>query len=52
MYVMQFARLKILLRNRRQILLLILSELVNLHSTWNNQKSYDFLMISGGIEVS
>ena len=29
-----------------------LSELINLYSPWNNQKTYAFLMISGEIEVS
>ena len=28
-----------------------LSELINVYSTWNFQKTYGFLMISGRIEV-
>ena len=36
---------------RFQISLLILSELITLYSPWNYLKNYDFLQISGGIEV-
>ena len=37
-------------RGRGRISLLILSKLINLHSSWNNQNTYSFLMISEGIE--
>ena len=40
-------------RDRLQISLLLLSafKCTNFNSPWNQQKSYGFLMISGGIEV-
>ena len=38
--------------DRLQISLLMLSELINFYSPWNHQKTYGFLMISGGIEVN
>ena len=39
-------------RDRRQILLLVLNEFNQItYSPWNYQKTYGFLMISGGIEV-
>ena len=44
-----------LLRDSRQILHLILGEfkgINDLYSPWNHQKTYGFLMISGGIEVN
>ena len=42
------------LRNRLQILLFssFKSKSINLYSPWNDKKSYDFLMIPGGIEVN
>ena len=35
------------MRDRFQILVLILGELINLYSPWNHQKTIGFLMISG-----
>ena len=29
-----------------------LSEFINFYSPWNHEKIYDFMMISGGIEVN
>ena len=42
-------------RNRIQISLLILNQfelLSNFHSLWNDKKTYEFLMISGEIELN
>ena len=41
-----------LLRDLLQILLVTISELINFYSPWNHQKTYGFLMISGGTEVN
>ena len=42
----------ILIKDRLQILFLILSELIIFCSLWKHQRTYDFLMISGVIEVN
>ena len=42
-------------RDRLQILHLILAnlnELTNYYSPWNHQKTYGFVVISGGVEVT
>ena len=51
----KFLICSIYLRNRREISLLILSEFkqkIIFYSPWNQQKTYGFLMISGGMKVN
>ena len=41
-----------LLKDCCQISFLILNELINFYFPWNQQKTYGFLIILGGLEVN
>ena len=55
LFAVQPVEVSTVIRNCLQSLLLILSELsqfINFIPPWNHQRTYGFLMISGGIEVN